>query len=138
MSIAYRIDKGMGFTLTRWDGVVTASEFLTHVQKLSSDPDWPPARRLHLTDLSTARLDSSMDEATVEKAAHLYGERRNEINGMKVAIVAGDASKQAAVFERVIVQYGATAIVFNHVDAAATWLGLKPDTVQSAMRQVPV
>lgn len=64
MSIVYRIDKGKGFTVVLWDGVVTADAFLAHVRRLSSDADWPPSRRLHLSDLRHTALDASMDEAT--------------------------------------------------------------------------
>ena len=124
MSIVYRIDKEKGYTLVVWEGVVTADEFLAHIRRLSSDTDWPPPRRLHLSDLHTASLDASMDEAILQAAAHLYGQHLDKIASMKVAIVANSAFWKAVEFERIISQYGAFAIVFNALPTACTWLNL--------------
>ena len=103
MSIVYRIDKEKGYTLVVWEGVVTADEFLAHIRRLSSDTDWPPPRRLHLSDLHTASLDASMDEAILQAAAHLYGQHPDKIASMKVAIVATSAFWKAVEFERITV-----------------------------------
>jgi hypothetical protein len=136
MGIVYRIDKEKGCTVVRWDGVVAADAFLAHVKHLSSDPDWPPPRRLHLTDLHTTSLDVSMDEAIIEKAAEIYGEHRDQIAGMKVAIVAGKSFNKAVLFERAIARYGATAIVFNFLDSACRWLGIDFKEVRQTLRQL--
>jgi hypothetical protein len=134
MSIVYRIDKEMGATLVLWEGIVTADDFLAHVRRLSSDADWPPPRRLHLSMLQMAALDASMDHATVERGADLYGQHRNKISNMKVAIVAGDAFRSAVVFERAIARYGASVIVFNSLDIASRWLGIGADNVERALQ----
>jgi len=136
MGIVYRIDKEKGCTLVRWNGVVSADAFLAHVKRLSSDPDWPPPRRLHLTDLHGTTLDASMEEAVIEKAAQLYGEHQDKVVGMKVAIVAGKAFNKAVIFERVISRYGATAIVFNFLDSACTWLGIDNDEMKRSLQQL--
>jgi hypothetical protein len=130
LSIVYHIDKQMGTTLVVWEGIVTADDFLAHVRRLSSDADWPPPRRLHLSMLQMASLDASMDDAAMGKAADLYGKHRNEIANMKAAIVAGGAFWKAVVFERAIERYGASVIVFNSLDTAATWLGIGTDNVK--------
>ncbi|HTS18819.1 MAG TPA: hypothetical protein VMP11_14690 [Verrucomicrobiae bacterium] len=137
MSIAYRIDKEIGLTLVRWDGTVTATEFLAQIRSLTSDPNWPPPRRRHIADTRNARLDSSMDQATLKQAAHIYAEHRDKIANMRIAIIATDTFKQAVAYEQVLLQYGATTVVFNNIDPAVTWLGLAPDTVQSAFQQLP-
>ena len=136
MSIVYRIDKEKGYTLVLWEGVVTADEFLTHIRRLSSDTDWPPSRRLHLSDLHTASLDASMDEAILQAAAHLYGQHPDKIASMKVAIVANSAFWKAVEFERIISQYGAFAIVFNALPTACTWLNLDTSEVESLLQQM--
>jgi hypothetical protein len=134
MSIVYHIDKEKGITVVLWDGVITADAFLAHVRRLSADADWPPSRRLHLSDLRNAALDASMDEATIEKAAEIYGKHQNKIANMKVAIVAGEPFNKAVIFERAISRYGATAIVFNFLDTACTWLGIEAAEIERGWR----
>jgi hypothetical protein len=136
MSIVYRIDKEKGYTLVLWEGVVTADEFLTHVRRLSSDADWPPSGRLHFSDLRTASLDASMDEAILQAAADLYSQHPDKIASMKVAIVANNAFWKAVEFERIISQYGAFAIVFNALQTACTWLRLDASEVESLLQQM--
>ncbi len=136
MSIVYRINKEQGFTVVLWDGVVTADAFLAHVRRLSGDADWPPPKRLHLSDLRAASLDVSMDEAIIEKAAEIYGTHQDKIAGMKVAIVAGEPFNKAVLFERAIARYGATAIVFNFPDTACKWLGVDHEEVKRTLQQL--
>jgi hypothetical protein len=138
MAITYRIEKEKGFTLVLWKGVVTAEEFLAHVRRLVSDEDWPPGRRLHLTDLRDTSLDASMDESTIQKAADNYGKYPEKIKGMKVAIVASDAFSKAVVFERIITQYGATAIVFNFLNTARIWLDIDDDDIKRSLQQLRI
>lgn len=136
MGIAYRIDKQAGLTLVVWHGLVTADMFLAQVQRLTADPDWPPAQRLHLTDMSTVTLHSSMDEATIEKAAHLYGAHPDKILGMRIAIVVPEAHAEAGVFERVLTPYGATICRFNLLNIACAWLGLDFNRIRSEVHQL--
>jgi hypothetical protein len=81
-----------------------------------------------------ASLDASMDDATIERAADLYGKHRSKIANMKVAIVAGVAFMTAVAFEREIARYGASAIVFNSLDIACTWLGIGTDEVERILK----
>ena len=127
MSIVYRIDKEKGLTVVLWEGVVTADDFLAHVRRLTSDADWPPPRRLHLSHLRFTSLDASMDEAIIEKAADLYGNHLKKGVNMKVAIVADEAFMKAVAFERVLLRYGASVVVFNFLDNACTWLGIEAE-----------
>jgi hypothetical protein len=95
----YHIDKEKGLTLVLWEGVVTADEFLAHVRRLCADADWPPPQRLHLSHLRFTSLDASMDDATIEQAAHLYGNHLPTSGTMKVAIVASEAfTKERSAF----------------------------------------
>jgi len=136
MSIAYRIHKESGFTLVHWDGVVAAADFLAHVQRLSSDADWPPFRRLHISDLRNTSLDASMDHAALEAAAEIYGRHSDKLANLKVAVVADEAFWKAVDFERLISRYGASVTVFNFLDTACKWLGLDADEVGRAVQQL--
>ncbi len=66
MSIVYEISKERGTTIVLWDGVVSAKEFLAHVQRLSSDPNWPPPMPRHISDLANASLDATMDKSVMD------------------------------------------------------------------------
>jgi hypothetical protein len=138
MGIKYRIDQKKGITLALWEGLVTAEEFLAHVRRLTSDPDWPPPRRLHFADLRSTSLDASIDEGILETAADLYARRLERLAGMKAAIVAGSlqAYTKAVVVERLADRYGASVIVFNGLDTACTWLGVEVEEVEGALQEL--
>ena len=136
MSIVYRIDKEQGLTVVLWEGVVTADDFLAHVRRLSSDADWLPPKRLHLSHLRFTALDASMDAAIIEKAAHLYGNHLEKGVNLKVAIVASEAFKKAVAFERVLLRYGASVVVFNFLENACTWLGIEAEEIERTLRQL--
>ena len=136
MSIVYRIDQEKGLTVVLWEGVVTADEFLAHVRRLTSDADWPPPKRLHLSHLWFTSLDASMDDAIIEQAAHLYGNHLKEGENMKVAIVASEAFKKAVAFERVLLRYGASVVAFNFLENACMWLGIEAEEIERLLRQL--
>jgi hypothetical protein len=135
MSIVYRIDKEEGVSFALWHGVVTAEEFLAHASQLVSDADWPAFRGLHLSDLQTTTLDASIEEGILEKSADLYG-RHPKISTLKVAIVANEAFKKAVIFERFFLRYQPSVIVFNNLETACTWLGIRPDRAAEALRSL--
>ncbi len=123
MTITYQIDQGLGMTFSKWEGLITADEFLAHAQRLLSDPAWPPRGGLHLTDLRFGRLHDSLDTATIEKMARMYG-KHPMIVSVKMAIVASEEFTKASVFEHILLQYRPSVIVFNSLDTACTWLGI--------------
>jgi hypothetical protein len=123
MSIVYSIEEDRGIAFAVWEGLVTAAEWLTHVRHLVADPKWPPSRALHLSDLRSARLDPSIDKAALSEAALLFGSHQR-IDGLKAAIVAGDAYEQARMFEDLIARHRAIVIAFNSLSPACYWLGV--------------
>ena len=131
MTIEYRIDSDLGATFVAWFDRVDREEFLAHIHRLLRDPEWPPLRGLHLCDLRAAELAESIDRATLEGAADLYGSHP-QIATLRVAIVAGEAFEQAALFERFMSQYRAATIAFNTLETACTWLGIDPVQAASA------
>src|SRR6188474_3654637 len=121
MSIVYRINQERGVAFVVWDGLVTADEWLAHVRRLLADADWPPDRRLHLSDLRTATPDASIDEVVLKQAADLFGP---QVANLRAAIVAGDAFEKAGIFERLITRYRPFVFVFNTLNPACGWLGV--------------
>lgn len=133
MTIIYRIDKERGISLVLWDRTVTGNEFLAHVRRLIADADWPPYHARHLSDLRTAVLDASLDEATLSKAARLYGQHP-KITSVKSAIIASESFKKALTFERFISHSVASIIVFYNLETACKWLGIDAITTSSALQ----
>ena len=133
MSIVYRIEPDPGITYVVWDGSITAEEWLVHVQLLLSDPDWPPAGRLHLSDLRTATIDASIDEAVLRKGVELFGHHPNIAN-LRVAIVAGGEYRRAGVFERLSLRYPIFVFSFNTLRPACEWLGIDADHAERILR----
>jgi len=125
MSILYSIDKDGGLTLVRWHGMVTAEEFLAHAHKLSTDPQWPPSKYLHLSDLRTATLHESVNEDILLKIAEMYSVHPR-VRNFKVAIVAAEAFDKAVVFQRLVQRYMAV-IVFYSFSTACVWLNISEE-----------
>ncbi len=136
MSIVYSIDKEKGITFVRWDGMVTADEFLAHVHRLTSDANWPPEKRLQLSDLRNTSTDSSIDKSTLETAADLFGKQTKKIADMKAAIVAQDEFNKAVAFERYVFKYIPSVIVFNDLHTACMWLGISVEEAEGALQRL--
>ena len=125
MTILYHIDTQAGLTYVVWDGVVAAEQYIAHVKRLLADPDWPPARGLHLSDLRSTSLDSTIDRAVLEKAVGMFAEHP-KISTVKTAIVAHAAFHKALLYERLISPVEPSVIVFHNLDTACLWLGTDP------------
>ena len=124
MTILYQIDRQAGVTYVVWDGVVAAGQYLSHVKRLLADPEWPPARRLHLSDLRSTTLDSTIDRSVLEKAVGMFA-AHPKISMVKTAIVAHEAFHQALLYERLISPIEPSVIVFHSLDTACMWLGIE-------------
>jgi hypothetical protein len=53
-----------------------------------------------------------------------------------VAIVASEAYTKAVAFERVLLRYGASVVVFNFLENACTWLGIEAEEIERLLRQL--
>ena len=131
MPIRYSIEKDLGLTLVRWDGVVTAEEFLAHTHKLSTDPDWPPSKYLHLADLRTAALHESVTEDLLLQIADMYSVHP-KVRNFKVGIVAGEAFDKAMLFQRLVQTY-MSVIVFHSFSTACVWLNISPEKTEQTL-----
>jgi hypothetical protein len=132
MSIVYQIDKRKGITYVVWDGLIGAGEYLSHVDRLLSDPDWPPSRGLHLSDLRSVVLDPTIDESVLEKAANLFS-RHPKISTVKTAIVAHQAFEKAVTYEHLISKFEPSMIVFHNLITACTWLGIDAEATRQVL-----
>jgi hypothetical protein len=81
-------------------------------------------------------LDVLIDAATIEKAAHIFGNHLKQDENMKVAIVASEAFKKAVAFEHVLLRYGVSVVVFNFLENACTRLGIEAVEIERTLRQL--
>ena len=135
MTILYQIDKHAGVTYVVWDGVVAAEHYISHVKRLLADPAWPPARGLHLSDLRSTTLDSTIDKAVLEKAVGMFAEHP-KISTIKTAIIAHEAFHQALLYERLISSIEPSVIVFHSLDTACMWLGTDSESAARALNSL--
>lgn len=134
MTIAYHTDHDLGVTFSKWEGVITADEFLSHAQQLLSEPGWPP-RKGQLTDLRFGRVDGSLDESAIQKMARMYG-NHPRIANLKLAIVASEEFGKASIFEETLLKYRPSVIVFNSLDTACAWLGIDTWAAEKTFAQL--
>ena len=135
MTIIYHIDKQAGITYVVWDGIVAAKQYLSHVKKLLADPDWPPARGLHLSDLRSTSIDATIDKAVLEQAVGMFAEHP-KISTIKTAIVAHGAFHQALLYEQLISPYEPSVIVFHNLNTACIWLGADSESAAQAIKSL--
>ena len=137
MGIVYEVKKEDGIACVVWDGSIGAEEWLSHVKKLLSDPNWPTPRGLHLTDLRTCTLDSTIEESVLEKAASMFA-RHPKISLVKTAILAHNEFQKALLYERLILQFEPSVIVFHNLDTACTWLGVNLERTARALNSLRI
>lgn len=135
MCIAYDVNKEAGVTYVVWEGTVTAEQWLSHVERLLSDPSWPANRYLHLTDLRRAFLDPTIDETVLETGARMFSSHP-KISLVRTAIVAYEAFQKALLFERLTLPFERNVIVFSELDTACAWLGLNHDSAARALNSL--
>ena len=106
-------------------------------------PNGPPREGRHLADLRSAILDRLAVSYAVEDAVDLFG-THPKVEGLRVAIVAGDALVQAAVdafietgvFERLIPEHRPLILVFDRLNPACEWLGVDASHVGRSLESL--
>jgi hypothetical protein len=124
MSFIYQIEKGNGISYILSYGPFVGEDYLRLIQRLTSDPDWPPRRRLQLTDARLASANTPLDEATMQKAVDLYNVDPEKLIGFRAATVAHETFERAAMFQKFSSGLAPAVIVFNSMDTACLWLGI--------------
>jgi hypothetical protein len=134
MGIAFRLDRGLGLTLTLFDGVITGEEWIEQVSGLFADPAWPPGR-LALTDLRTAdsQLLTNADRQAIFEINQAHAK---QLVGMKSAAIAGMHFDETRDFERGNRPSGLRLIAFDDVGPACAWLGLDPAVVAPMLTEM--
>ena len=133
MGIAYRYLDHEDLVITVGDAVVTRDELVAFAERQVADPMWPFGAR-RLADLTTVESDLSPDD--VEAAAAVYAASNPTMRGVQHALIASRRWDLARVFESHLDDLGSTAIVFNTLDTACTWLGVDVDSTRSVVNEL--
>ena len=136
MGIEYRIDEARGATFAVWDGPVTGADWLAHLKRLRLNLDWPPTRRLHLSDMREVSPDAAVDEAAIERAVELLALEPDKIAGMKVAVVVRQGHGRAAFFQRLFSRLRGQVMICATLESACAWLELDPREVGPLLDQL--
>jgi len=135
MGIAYRFDCHLGLTIIVGDGVVTAEEWRVHVNRIISDPEWPPGR-LVLGDLSTADT-SAITADDIRGMATAFRSGDSKLSDRKAAIVAGDTVHgNAVMFQLTMGPTGLYIVIFSNIDDACVWLDINTDDVAPTIKEL--
>jgi hypothetical protein len=129
VAIGYRLEKMLGLTVVVWDGAVTGDDAEDHVRSLVADPAWPPGPN-HLLDTTTA---VSIPNVANTKLVEMLVDAADGRN-VRFAIVATEASSEAARFQRAALAGGVLhVVVFGDIVTACTWLGTDRTRVRWAL-----
>ncbi|MGE5073030.1 MAG: hypothetical protein ACM3MF_06345 [Anaerolineae bacterium] len=131
MTINYTILDDPQLVLVAWDGLVSWDQWRAHGQRMLGDPAFRAAR-LQLTDLRSASLDESINEAALGALRDYLAAQPPPTSQKKIAIVPDTAWEQAKLVEKIIASLGARPLVFASLSTACTWLGV--DTAEVAMQ----
>ncbi len=120
MPVSYRIDRSLGLIFTTPQGVFTGQDMLTHVQRLSEDPDFDPSYN-QLVDLR-AITDFAISAAELRMITvyRLYNEKSRR------AIVADEdiTFGMARMYEVFREDAPEEIKLFRDMADARRWLGL--------------
>lgn len=122
MGIAYDFTNELGIALQVGLGTITWEEWSAQVRRQLSDPHYPPPGKRSLADLRFARLDPTVGRSEIQQIVALYAQHRDKVAGVRMAVVIGEDFDRARVFEQLIAQVNANAIVFNSFSTACLWL----------------
>jgi hypothetical protein len=135
VAITSRCDEQLGCTFVVWHGAVTPDQWQEHFEGLIADPHFPPGRRW-LVDARGANVDL-FDEQALAAMGALFNESAERLDGMRLATVPNGAWEKAShLFEHEVSIRGFSAIQFNSVAVACTWLGVPPEDANRALDEL--
>ena len=134
MPCTYSIENDGKIVLERWSGSVSPAEILAQKSLLAEEPRISAGAAV-LSDCREAEFavsaDAVLDFAKAEES--MARETRIKRYGF---LVRNDVYQQAQFFSEKVKQFGVTAIVFNSLDIACTWVGMEVAEVEEIMRRL--
>ena len=135
MGILHFTDLQNDVTYIVWDGVITWDDWLKHAGELKADPGWALTSRF-IADLQTVSDTSSISEQQIDMALEVVGADPAVLSRKRGAVVAREEFRRANKFGDLIERFGATSVVFNHLDTACIFLGLNPAETLRTLEQL--
>jgi hypothetical protein len=133
MGIVYEINNEVGIAFVVWRGVVGAGDLLDHVRRLTSDPAWPTPQRQQISDLRSASLDASIDQAALEEAVAIFSAHRDKLANLQVAMLTPKEFDKTTTIGRLLIRHGAAVSAFSLPETACRWLGADLDKVNAVL-----
>jgi hypothetical protein len=128
MGIAYRSDDASGCMFAVWDGNISGEDVEHHLLRLAEDPQFPPARQLQLTDITTM---GRVTAPAPELIALLY-EGTDLAAKMKVALVVHPSGFDAADRRYKSAAHSIRIAPFTDFASACAHLAILEATAQAA------
>jgi hypothetical protein len=122
MGIPHVCDKQKSIIFVVWDGRVTAD-------------DWPNISRV-IGDAQTASDTASIGEKEIERVAALFAAHPETVMKKRLAVLANDMFGRARKFSALLSRHGTSAVVFNQLDTACTFLGIDPIEAGETLEQI--
>jgi hypothetical protein len=132
MGIGYSCDKDKGVSYEVWAGLVTGSDWVEHVRRQVSDPEWPAGDR-SLTDLQQVSKDSSIGKAEMQQVVTLYRAQPAKLSQGRAAVIAGKDFESSPLFQLFTSRHGFRLILFSDLTLACKWLGLDPKEAERSI-----
>ena len=135
MGIGYRCDRDLRCTFIVWDGDVTPEQWSDEVDRIVTDPTFPPGPVL-LAELSTAGGAPSIGTDTIDKMARRWRTHAADLGKMRWAIIPNGAWDKARRFELELRGSNIRSMVFNEPWAACAWLGLETNDARTILTEL--
>ncbi len=124
MGMAATYNENAGIWLALCHGQITGEEFIRLNRTILEDPRRTSERRLLLA-ATEASWGAPLTEADVQRVTDLYRQSRATHTDARVAVVASsEGSQWAQLYAPLARQHGVSVIIFAHMEAACSWLGM--------------
>jgi len=135
MPIGYTVAHGGKLVVEVWTGAIAKRDLMEHHEASLNDTRILPGRR-EFVDITRASAPH-IGKEELEEFVNGYRAHAAKMINTNIAIVAsGEGFDKALIYERLSTPHLITVVVFNEVDTACTWLGVKEPEVRVLVQEV--
>ena len=135
MPADYLIDRGLGCVFWVFDGVVTPEERDAGEARVLADPDLPHHARI-LVDARTMLGAEAFTSDDISGVADRWRHRGLGAGHARIALIVDKAWAPASEFSDRLENRYISAIVFNDLAGATSWLGIPRDAASEVVTQL--
>ena len=131
MACTYRADRGIGCTISVWDGYLTCDELVHQMIRVANDPDWPAGPR-HIIDCTTLKTFVAPDS---DDLGVLY-EGTGLIEEMRIAILMPPGSPETTFLYPAGDDELFTAVPFTTLEGACAHVDVNASAVRTIIAEL--